>query len=141
MTQADRDNPLQAACETIVAGDTAPANWLWDDHFQAALVVIDIEASDTMRSLLKQSLPLHWSPENIVSAPRPVQEIVERLGGIQSGQEFFANDTGNTAILYAAWWPWGNGTSISVRVSAASTTLTQAEESQLRQNIRLWFGL
>jgi len=108
-----------AALETL-AKATAEAfagvlTWKWDGRFQAAVAEFDLSAQEKVRAVLRQHLAHSWDSATLGTAPAPVQAACAGLGGLQRGQLAFASGT-QEPLLFAAWWPWGNGRTVSLRV-------------------------
>jgi len=57
--------------------------------------------------------------------------------GLQSGQFIFTSQV-NDVILFAAWWPWGSGDKVSVRIGLYDTAAGGGDFTTL---ITDWFSL
>lgn len=139
MYASDLEKQLQSVCETLKKECTC--QWEWDAYMGAALSAFEKPAFSEMRSLLEQALPLQWTDQTIVDAPKRVQELAESLGGLRTGQALFVSDPVQNPMLFAAWWPWGGGDKVSVRVSMVEQDESSAQETPLHQTIQEWFGV
>jgi hypothetical protein len=62
-----------------------------------------------------------WSPDNINQAPDEIRTLAARFGGVRPGQLLFTGEVvGGRMHLFALWWPWGDGATISLRVGVAN---------------------
>ena len=59
-----------------------------------------------------------WTADNIGTAPQPIAEVAEGLGGLRPSQVLFTQEIPNGAVLIGAWWPWANGQTVSLRIAA-----------------------
>ena len=99
--------------------------WEWDKRFNTTLAQVPIEKGRAIEEILENHLGKAWNSTTIDTAPKSVLSALDRLGGIMSNQLFYAADLPQGGIIFCAWWPWGNGQTISIRIG---TTL---EESSL----------
>ena len=66
---------------------------------------------------LARALPTVWSERTMPAAPEVIREVGERSGGVRAGQLIYARDAVVSVVPYGLWWPWGNGSTISLRVA------------------------
>jgi hypothetical protein len=43
-------------------------------------------------------------------------ELLDAMGGVRGGQTLYLQDVGNGLVLYVAFWPWGSGARITIKV-------------------------
>ena len=67
--------------------------------------------------------------------------VQDDLGGLMAGQILFTSDPNRGVVLFCAWWPWGNGEKISIRVGLWSKNLSDAEYAENLQQLKVCFGL
>jgi hypothetical protein len=132
---------LKSTCEALVKAAQGMLRWEWDGRFGAALSVFTKAESAQVLAVVKGALPMSWDARTIGSAPELVRACAKALGGLQGGQLAFATGNDAAAVVFAAWWPWGNGENISLRISAACAGLAADAEEQLERQVRQWFGL
>lgn len=106
--------------ETLLQGNFS---WEWDSRFQTALTTFKTEDQLTVREILEGSMGKAWDSVTIESAPENVQHALVPFGGLMPNQLFYAADISEEGILFCAWWPWGNGQTISARIGANSECL------------------
>lgn len=94
-------------------------SWQWDGRFQTALAQISIAEKDGIRSTLESHLGTAWDSANIDKAPEAVRRTIGQLGGIMAGQLFYAAGLAQEGLVFCAWWPWGNGRTISLRIGTS----------------------
>ena len=94
-------------------------SWQWDSRFATALAEISIEEKDSIGKTLENHLGTAWTSGTIDTAPESVQRILFRLGGIMPGQLLYTAGLPRDGIVFCAWWPWGNGQTISIRLGTS----------------------
>ncbi len=115
--------------------------WKWDERFRTALAEFSTDMKDEVLGILEQYLVSTWDSSNVKEAPDVIQEITRHLGGLMSGQLLLLSDSRQPACIFCAWWPWGSGTKISIRIAPFSKDLTDEETSALMTVFRGWFKI
>ncbi len=132
---------VQAASEGLVAVGDGLFSWEWDDRFGAALTTFQAANEDKVRAALADTLPTRHDATSIKDAPSLAGQIAGAFGGLRGGQELFFTTDGDPPLLVGAWWPWGNGTTISLRVKVVALGLDDADKLALMDAFRGWFGV
>jgi hypothetical protein len=110
------------------------AEWSWDGRFAAVSSSFPIAVEPAAREAMKHALTRGWSPKTIDTAPEVLRAITDRTGGLRKGQRLLAGDGDS---LFALWWPWGGGDTITLRLGFAN--LDGAAEPVKR--LRALFGV
>ncbi|MGB2984147.1 MAG: hypothetical protein WBC63_09885 [Candidatus Bipolaricaulia bacterium] len=74
------------------------------------------ENKASVLEILDRYLVSRWDSLTIGEAPEAVKKVKGLLGGLMSGQLLLLSDLNVESLVYCAWWPWGNGQTISIRV-------------------------
>lgn len=99
--------------------------WSFDNRFMCLASTFRSDVAPQARSQIAQVLPTEWSEATLRLAPQPVRDIAARTGGVRSGQYLFTHVIADPAqagrasapvIAYGLWWPWEEGSTISIRV-------------------------
>jgi hypothetical protein len=143
MSNADLNlNSLRDCCDSIIEQGKELFTWQWDPYFGAALTVITADNQAAASQLLEGCCGKPLDAQSITNGPEHLRAIMDKAGGLRSGQKVFFSDTDQPAFVLVAWWPWGNGASISVRVRLAMATGEEiAEDGDVVRTFRGWFGL
>lgn len=96
---------------------------------------------DKVRSILEQYLSFTWNSSNIDSAPEIVQAVNNSFGSLREGQFLLSTDTDKDGCILCAWWPWGNGETISIRIVPTCRRLSDLEKEEMSKVYRSWFGI
>jgi len=128
-------------CKELRGAFQGILSWKWDGRFGTALAEFGVKKKDQVRPILERYLSFTWDDSNIGSAPAPVQAINAQLGGLRPGQLLFASDPGGEAFIFGAWWPWGDGKTISIRIGASYGKLSDSERAEKVKLLKGWFGV
>ena len=90
--------------------------WSWDDRFEAGLVVVRAEDVQAVHGVVKAAYSHSWEPKDIPTGPAILQALDGGLGGMRVDQSLYSVEIDPETWVYAAFWPWGSGVNISVRV-------------------------
>ena len=123
----------------LVEGGRELLRWEWDGRFSAALAVVKAPGHEPVLELLARLFPFAWDSTSVARAPEPVRAVADDWG-LKAGQRLFTLDPGDDPLLFAAWWPWGNGNTFSVRVGCIADD-EAAEKADPDAQLRRWFGL
>ncbi len=137
MSQLDN----KTICEQLLYDFRGVLTWKWDDWVGTFLAEFDIDQESDVRSVLEKHLPIAWDSSNINKAPKAVLQLDDYLGGIRPTQYLFSSDPFDEAFVFCAWWPWGNGSTISLRIAPYNQNLSKSEEEELKQQLMVLAGI
>ncbi|GBE05258.1 MAG TPA: hypothetical protein ENG80_05190 [Nitrospirae bacterium] len=103
----------------------------WDDRFETTVAEFSVDNKDRIREILERYLGFVWDSSSIKKAPDIVRAINDDLDGLRPRQLFFASDPDQEVFIFCAWWPWGNGESISVRFAPAYKNPSGSQKAEL----------
>jgi hypothetical protein len=132
---------IENICKHLFDEFHGMVSWKWDDWVGTILAEVDAGQKKEVRAILEKFLPISWDASNMETAPDIVQSIDKSLGGLRSGQLLFNSDPTQGAFVFCAWWPWGNGKTISLRVSPYDQSLSETEAHQLMGQVKSWAGI
>jgi hypothetical protein len=96
-------------------------DWTWDHRFKCVTSSIGTDATVTAKSVLVAAVPSEWDAASFASAPEEVRGLSERCGELRPGQALLTASPVEGMILFAMWWPWGDGSKVSIRLGIANT--------------------
>lgn len=110
------------------------AEWSWDQRHSCATSVLASKAQNEARSQLQQALPHEWNTDNVGKAADDVRGLADLCGGLRPGQLLLSGEPVNGSWPYGLWWPWGDGSAISIRLGIATGAVPDVKlSSALRQ--------
>ena len=97
----------------------------FDDYFEAFLAEFSADSGDKFRAILERHFSKVWDSSNIGEAPEIVQMCNNYFGGLRANQLLFTTDQSEDVFVGGAWWVWGNGETISFRVTSPTKKLQE----------------
>jgi hypothetical protein len=129
---------IERICKQFFDDFRGVLSWKWDNWVGSILSEFNTEIEKDIRVSLEKSLPLFWDSSTIQTAPQIVQTLDNHLGGLRPTQLLFTSPPSNDAFVFCAWWPWGSGTAISIRVAPFNKNLSNPEEGVLMEQLKMW---
>ena len=129
---------IETICKQLFDEFRGILSWKWDDWVGTILSEISTDKEEDIRVLLEKSLPISWDSSNINTAPQIVQTLDKHLGGLRPTQRLFTSHPSDVAFVFCAWWPWGSGMAISLRISLFDKNLSKSEENKLKEQLKVW---
>jgi hypothetical protein len=127
---------LESCLKALVEEFSEILEWKWDGRFGTALAEFSSDKTIEVQGILEQILDSDWDHSNLKEAPDSVQAIARKLGGLMHGQRLLISDPDLANCVFCAWWPWGNGTKISIRIGIFSSHLPGEGASQWTFSLR-----
>jgi len=128
-------------CKELCKAFQGMLSWKWDSRLETVLAEFGVKKKDNVREILERYLRTTWDGSNIGNAPDPVQAVNGHLGGLRSGQLLFTSDPKGDAFISCAWWPWGDGKTISIRIAPSYQNVANAEKAEKTRLLKGWFGI
>jgi len=135
MENSDQSN----ICQQLSTGFGDLLTWKWDGRFGTLLAEFPLEKKAAVLGILDQYLVSRWDSASIADAPETVKNVKGHLGGLMAGQLLLLSDPEAEPLIYCAWWPWGNGQTISIRVGVFCSGCSDEERKKLTTVFRGWF--
>lgn len=132
---------LEKQCRDLVEMFKNELTWKWDDRFETVLAEFDVKDKDQVHANLKSIMGSIWDDKNAEESPEIVRLVIAYFEGIGPRQLLFTSDPDEDDIILCAWWPWGNDTTISIRIGVYATCLSNEENRELSSLFKGWFGL
>jgi hypothetical protein len=107
---------LERACRAIAADAANCCRWEWAESLPGILAVIRVQDARTVERILAKNFARKWTSADAGEATGAVKNILARLDGIRGGQFLYVSVPEQDPMLFAAWWPWSDGASISIRL-------------------------
>ncbi len=132
---------LENVCIELLSAFQGILSWKWDSWIEAVLAEFGVSDKDSIRAILERYFGNTWDSSNIAKAPDIVQMINSNLGGLRPGQLLFTSEPNQDAIIFGAWWPWGDGKTISIRIAPSYKKLSDSEKAEQIKLFKGWFGV
>ena len=104
----------------IVDALNGVVKWKYDDFNRALLAEFSVDKADHVNALVKEHYEVEWHAKNIKQAPDLMKHLAGKYAVLSKKQRLYypANDPHPDVML--AWWPWGHGATVSVRLFMVS---------------------
>jgi hypothetical protein len=132
---------LESTSQQILSELPSGLMWEWDDRFDVPLLVFPKEMEEEIFMVVKRHFPNEWDVDSIKMSPPPIRKLLDKTFGIRAGQTVLATDTNRETFFFALCWPWGDGATISLRVSITGKGIIGADQEQIEKYLRQWFRL
>ncbi|MCP4138029.1 MAG: hypothetical protein GY754_44105 [bacterium] len=119
ISDADRDL-FKKICTQVTVNVPPVYRWQWDRRLGVGFIAFAKEDLEVIFSAVTKAFDMKWDSSNYnTSAFMP--KLVDHLAGMSDLQLVFTSEGLEDAVVYAAWWPWGDGSNISLRVGLFRT--------------------
>ncbi len=132
---------LESACKSMLSEFQDLVAWKWDTRFGTTLAEFHVDNKEKVGAILQPYLSAVWNSANIKKAPDSVQTVAKQFGGLRADQVLFSSDPDKGVCLYGVWWPWGDGQTISLRITPYDTRLSALDMAELEGQFKGWFGV
>jgi hypothetical protein len=132
MTTADSAwDALFAALERLRAA-WPDAGWTYDRRLKCVVSSIPLAQADAARAAMAETLPTSWSEATLATAPAPIKTLTDACGGLRASQLLFWGGGSEAPGAFGLWWPWGDGTTVSLRIGLHDVDLPKQRYPRLR---------
>jgi hypothetical protein len=124
VTQKEIEQSTESLIE--IFGEDYP--WQWDERHHALLSEFASNKKEKILTYLTQHFSHQWDAKTIKSAPQVLKQELGSLTKLTKEQQLFTCPASeNTPALLAIWWPWGHGSTISLRLTVLEDGYQESE--------------
>ena len=131
---------IKELCKELMDDFDRLLSWKWDSGFSALVAEFSTDKQDEVRSVLERHLGFKWDRNSIRKAPEKIKTQTGDLGDLCDNQLLFSSDPEGNILIFAAWWPWGNGEVVSVRIASPSTGERDAKPEGVFSMMKRFFS-
>ena len=124
-------DPVFAALERLRSQWPAP-DWMYDRRLKCVASSIPLAREADARAAMAEVLPVSFSVDTLAGAPEGVKALVEKCGGLRAAQLLFWGGPDDAAGVFGLWWPWGDGTTVSLRIGLHDVDIPKERYPRLR---------
>jgi len=132
---------LEESCRKLMATLGKKITWKWDKRFETVLAEFSVADKEIIYQAIAPHMGKIWDTDTIGDIPSVVQMVMDYFGGMNPGQRLLTSDVDVDGLLLCAWWPWGNNTTISIRIGVFADSLNDEENEELTEHFRSWFDI
>jgi hypothetical protein len=132
---------LHGICARISLNVPEQCSWQWDGEFELALLVFDMKDSDLMYFPLSKEFDKQWDFTSIEDPSNSFCTYINSAFGVVPGQMVFTSNEIDGLMLFAAWWPWGDESKVSLRVGLISSKEPEKSKALHKAHLQSWFSI
>ena len=131
----------EALYSSLLDSAIGALSWSWDGRFHTGVAVFGPSEKEAVLAALQAAFERSWNSDNQMDATDPVLMILNHLGGMMAGQLLFTTALDDDTVVYAAWWPWGDRKTISLRLAPFDLTADGSRQEASLKVLKLKLGL
>jgi hypothetical protein len=97
--------------------------------------------SDLMYFPLAKEFDRQWDYNSINDPSSSFCTYVNSAFGVVPGQRVFTSSEIDGLMLFAAWWPWGDDSKVSLRIGLISSKEPAKSKELHKTHLRAWFSI
>lgn len=117
--------------------DTHVNEWQWDERHQAIQTAFSVDHAEIVSRVLGEYFSDCWQGKTFRKAPPELRHKAGVFAQLSKKQCIYT-DTADPQ-LFAVWWPWGHGATVSVRLFLPDHSPYLPRSGWL-DRIKCWFG-
>jgi hypothetical protein len=122
---------LFQALERLKAKWPSP-DWTYDRRLRCVASSVPMSSEAAARAAMTEVLTKSWTAQTLAEAPEDVRKLAEGCGGVRASQLLFWGGAPGAPGAFGLWWPWGDGTTVSLRVGLHDLDLPKERYPKLR---------
>ena len=107
-------------------------NWTYDRRLKCVASSVPLARENDMRTAMAGVLTTSYSADALATAPAGVQTLATSCGGLRASQLLFWGGEPDGPGPFGLWWPWGDGTTVSLRIGLHGVDSGKVRYPQLR---------
>lgn len=123
------DDTLTQQSERLRKSLGATFEWSWDDRFGGLISQFDVNNQEAVLNALNAHFTDCWDQITIQSASETERSSAGVFCELRDGQLLFITPAGTHEDIMAAYWPWGDGKTVSLRIVPSRKAPSQSPSS------------
>jgi hypothetical protein len=124
-------DPVFAGLERLRAAWPA-RDWMYDRRLKCVASSIPLVREADARAAMADVLPVSFSVDTLATASAGQRDLVEKCGGLRASQLLFWGGGDDAPGVFGLWWPWGDGTTVSLRIGLHDVDVPKERYPRLR---------
>lgn len=134
----NQEEQIQTYGKDVIEALSPIVKWKYDDFHKVMLAEFSVDKQDQVLFTLQQVLPVCWDVKSIKKAPDEVKHFSGSFCKLVKQQKLFSTNIERQPKVMVAWWPWGHGATVSVRLFLTDTTPFVAKTGIVHKLTRLF---
>lgn len=107
---------LQSFCTELLEKFGDLLKWQWEERSRTLLAEFSVDKKDQVWLILQQHYGDCWDNKSFKKAPPEIKHRAGNLATLNKGQHLFSTLKAPYDRTMVAWWPWGHGATVSIRI-------------------------
>jgi hypothetical protein len=107
-------------------------DWTYDRRLRCVASSIPLTEEPVARAVIRDMFPTIWTATTLADAPEGVRTLATGCGGVRASQQLLWNGAADGPGAFGLWWPWGDGTTVTLRVGLHNLDLPKVRYPRLR---------
>jgi hypothetical protein len=107
-------------------------DWTYDRRLKCVVSSVPLAREAEARAAIAAVLPWSFTVATLPTASEGVRDLVEKCGGLRAAQEVFWGGGDAAPGAFGLWWPWGDGTTVSLRIGLHDVDVPKERYPRLR---------
>ncbi|MDP5029973.1 MAG: hypothetical protein NWQ54_09010 [Paraglaciecola sp.] len=129
----NKEQQLQTEGKVVIESLSPLVKWQYNDFHQVMLAEFSVDKQQQVMTTLEQILPCQWDAKSIKKAPDEVKHLAGFFAKLVKNQKLLSTDYLTQPKIMVAWWPWGHGATVSVRLFLTNTSEYQPKQGLLQR--------
>lgn len=99
------------------------AGWSWDTRLSCVASSFSVDLVEEAEGATRLVFVNVWTPQSLRNAPPAICDVARSTGGLRDEQRILSSAPGGGIVAYGLWWPWGDETTISLRVGLVGNVI------------------
>jgi hypothetical protein len=131
---------IESCCKGIITETSGLLTWEWDDYIGAFLATFPPDLAPQIETICDKYFVSRWGTASLDKIPPSVLAIADSLGGLRNTQRLLVTRPGEFVMAYGAWWPWGDGKTISLRIGLVTDKVPEHAKDEFFKEFSEWFN-
>jgi hypothetical protein len=106
--------------------------WTYDRRLRCVASSIPLAQESAVRAAIDEMFPTSWTASTLPDAPEDVRALAATCGGLRAAQQLLWNGGTDGPGAFGLWWPWGDGTTVTLRIGLHHLDLPKVRYPRLR---------
>jgi hypothetical protein len=107
-------------------------DWNYDRRLRCVASSIPLAREADARAAMAEVLPVSFSADTLAGASEGQRALVEKCGGLRATQLLCWGGGDDAPGAFGLWWPWGDGTTVSLRIGLHDVDIPKERYPRLR---------
>lgn len=129
----NKEEKLRSEGKGVIDALSPLVKWQYNDFHQVMLAEFSVDKQQQVMAVLEQILPHQWNAKSIKKAPAELKHLAGFFAKLVKNQCLFSSDYQSKPTVMVAWWPWGHGATVSVRLFLTNTSEFKPKASLIQR--------